>query len=77
MTDLVEKLIFIMKDVEDRDLTGIEKKLMTLDTIRRDKEYSDNMDQIIRDIIDYIIYFDKGQMSINPKVKKCFSCIKL
>ena len=78
MTELVKDLILFMIEIGKNDaFSGKEKKAWVIQQIKSNLNYNDTFEEVILDIIDYLILVDKGELIINKKVKKCFSFIKL
>lgn len=70
---LVSELVKFMSIIGNhKNMSGQEKKEWVLVKLREEMDLPDIVEDIIIATIDYIILVDKGQIKINPKIKKNF-----
>lgn len=70
---LISELLKFMSIIGNhKNMSGKEKKEWVLVKLREEMELPDIIEDIIIATIDYIILVDKGQIKINPKIKKNF-----
>jgi len=78
---LIQSLIKYMSLIGNhKNMNGEQKKEWVLSTLRQEMLLSDDLEDIIIEIIDYMILVEKGQIVLNPKiknVKKILCCFKV
>ena len=70
---LISELMKFMSIIGNhKNMTGKEKKDWVLLKLREEMDFPDFIEDLIIATIDYIVLIDKGQIKINPKIKKNF-----
>jgi hypothetical protein len=70
---LISELMKFMSIIGNhKNMTGKEKKDWVLLKLREEMDFPDIIEDLIIATIDYIVLIDKGQIKINPKIKKNF-----
>jgi len=70
---LISELMKFMSIIGNhKNMSGKEKKDWVLLKLREEMDFPDVIEDLIIAIIDYVVLVDKGQIKINPKIKKNF-----
>ena len=70
---LISELMKFMSIIGNhKNMSGKEKKDWVLLKLREEMDFPDFIEDLIIATIDYIVLVDKGQIKINPKIKKNF-----
>lgn len=74
---IVSLLIKFMTRIGNhKNLTGDEKKKWVLLRLKEEMDYDENLENIIMEVIDYIVLVDSGSIKINPVIKNNLCCFK-
>lgn len=78
MSQLVKTIIDEMMYIQKSNKNGIEKKDYVLDKVLMSIDFDPLLEEVIKEFIDYIVIFDKGELKLNPKcrkIKKYICCL--
>jgi hypothetical protein len=56
------------------EMDGVSKKRFVLTQLRNKLQLSDDVEDLIIDLIDLLVQVDKHELRINPNVRSLFSC---
>ena len=76
LSTVISNLISIMKDVgKISSLSGIQKKQLVIDTLKKEIKLDNEVEDMILIIIDLLINIEKGKLTINPKAVSTFNTL--
>lgn len=72
---ILDTLINLMQNAAVMtEMDGVSKKSFVLTQLRNKLQFSDEVEDLIINLIDLLIQVDKNELRINPNVRSLFSC---